>query len=148
MKFKSRLALVGLLLVAVMFAGCAGGGGSSATSEVQINAILDRYEKAMVNGDAEAMANSFAYPLVIDGEGLDNKEQAVLMYTFLFALVEFESFEIKDRVIVVDSSGGSATVEAEAHARIATITGPDTDVQPMLLELTKVGSQWKITGGE
>lgn len=147
MKLRSKLVLVGLLLVAISVTGCIGG-GSSANNEKQINAVLDRYEKAMVNGDAEGLASLFKYPLVIDGEELTSKEQTVMMYTFLFALMEFEEFEIKDRVVLVDGSGKTATAEGEAHARFTSITGSETDIQSILLELTKSGSQWKISGGE
>lgn len=146
MRLKSRLVLVGLLLVAALTVGCTGGGGSSATNEAQIHRVLDKYEKAMVNADAEGLAGLFTYPLVLDGEEISSKEQAVLMYTFLFGLMEFKSMEVKDREIVVDSAGTTATASGNAHAEYVTFLGSDKDVQPMLFTLIKVGGQWKISG--
>lgn len=148
MKFESRLVLVGLLLAAVMLAGCTGGGGPSATNEQKIHELLNKYEKAMVNADAEGLADLYTYPLVIDGEELISKEQIVMMYTFVFTLMEFEEFEIKDRVVLVDGSGKTATAEGEAHVKFTSIFGPETDILPILFELTKSGSQWKISGEE
>lgn len=48
---------------------------------------------------------------------LANKEQTVAMFIPLFALIQFEDFEIKDRLISVGSSGHTATALGEAHAR-------------------------------
>lgn len=148
MKFESRLVLVGLLLVAVMLVGCVGGGGSSATNEAQIHVVLDRYETAMVNGDAEGLANLMIFPLTIDGETISTKEEAIFIYSFAFGMMDIHEFKIKDREIIVSSSGTTATIAGIAHSKISTFMGVETDSQPITLQFKKVGSQWKISGGE
>lgn len=148
MKFESRLVLVGLLLVAVMLVGCVGGGGSSATNEAQIHVVLDRYETAMVNGDAEGLANLMIFPLTIDGETISTKEEAIFIFSFAFGMMDIHEFKIKDREIIVSSSGTTATIAGIAHSKISTFMGVETDSQPITLQLKKVGSQWKISGGE
>lgn len=54
-------------LVSLLATGCLSG-GSSATNEQQIHAILDCYERAMINRDVEDFANLFKYPLIMDEE--------------------------------------------------------------------------------
>lgn len=75
-----------LLLVAILLVGCSGGSGSSpATTE--INSVLNQYQSGMKKMNAESIANLFVYPLELDGEVLETKEQAIFMYSFLFGMI-------------------------------------------------------------
>lgn len=143
MKFESRLVLVGLLLVAVVLAGCTGGGGPSATNEQKIHELLNKYEKAYLDMDAEGLANLLVYPLNFDGEYIANKQQGVSMLNFLFAFVQVEQFKLEDRVIVVDSSGTRAGVEA---MRVQKESGYVVERFPVKLNVRKVDGAWKISG--
>ena len=101
MKFKSKSALVGLLLVAVMFVGCTGG-GSLATDEHKIHGVLNQYESAMKARDAERLAGLATYPLYMDGTYFATKEDAIAAFTLSFLFItEVHEFKVINRQITI-----------------------------------------------
>lgn len=101
-----------LLLDAVLLVGCLGGSGtSSVTDEQTIHSLLNRYQTAMKGMDAEGIANLFSYPIELDGEILEDKEHAILIFSFVFELIHIHEYELKDREVIIDSSGTDATIE-------------------------------------
>lgn len=134
-----------LLLVAILLVGCSGGSGSSpATTE--INSVLNQYQSGMKKMNAESIANLFVYPLELDGEVLETKEQAIFMYSFLFGMIHIHEYEIRERVIIIDSTGTNATVEGIIFAKITSFWGTETNSQPFVMKFRKVGGKWKISG--
>lgn len=145
MRLESRLVLVGLLLVAVLTAGCTGGGGSSATNEAQIHRVLDQYETAMKTKDASRLAGLATYPIYVDGVYLETREQAEAMYSFSFLLLEeVHEFKIIDRKITVTDN--EAVAEFTVKSKMTALGMTMEDEQPGMFKLQKVGSSWKISG--
>ena len=71
-------------------------------------------------GEAEGLANLMIFPFTIDGETISTKEEAIFIYSFAFGMMDIHEFKIKDREIIVSSSGTTATIAGIAHSKIST----------------------------
>lgn len=145
MKLIRLTSVLTVILIALFLSGCTGGGGSPATNEQKIHNVLDQYESAMKTKDAQKLADLATYPIYMDGEYLETKEQAEAMYSFSFLLLEeVHEFKIIDRKITVTDN--EAVAEFTIKSRITALGQTMDDEQAGALQFRKVGNAWKISG--
>lgn len=136
-----------LVVFTLTLIGCGLGG-----SEVkEINALLDKYEKAMVAMDAQGMLEIFNYPYEkkygIGDEAVvikvEDEQKELFSRRAEFLKYQDIYFALNNRDIKV--SGKKAEVKCNMDIQTSGLVSLQTSNMPLTFELAKKKGQWYIT---
>ena len=138
-----------LVIVILMLAGCGGGTVSQLTEEQKVNAVINEWEKLVIQKNAVGLANLVYDPVLMLGFGGEleeyTKEDFIGYYTLGFMFVEtFNQYEYRNRVIEIETPGLEIWVTATLYSDVSSVFGRDSQETVVLFLLEKFGNNWLV----
>ena len=137
---------IALFLTAALLTGCIGG---MARSQREVNAILDLFEKMMIEEDMTIPNRIFAETVTLDGRQYGKDERNALYIAF-FQKYDVIQYSLSDRRFFFYSEA-VCRVGATRYSRLKdNETGEmfETNVHEVTYILEKIGGNWLVVTGE